>query len=55
MEQPHGNGDIYVSWQKGSGMYLATTGIDCMVNIFDRYGEIFERIRLPKSVALKLI
>ncbi|KAF7280794.1 hypothetical protein GWI33_005520 [Rhynchophorus ferrugineus] len=47
LEQPHGNGDIYVSWQKGSGMYLATTGIDCMVNIFDRYGEIFERIRLP--------
>ncbi|XP_030765268.1 WD repeat-containing protein 19 [Sitophilus oryzae] len=47
LEQPHGNGDIYVTWQKGSGMYLATTGIDCMVNIFDRYGEIFERIRLP--------
>ncbi|XP_066257249.1 WD repeat-containing protein 19 isoform X1 [Euwallacea similis] len=47
LEQPHGNGDIFVTWQKGSGMYLATTGIDCMVNIFDRYGGIVERIRLP--------
>ncbi|XP_048517184.1 WD repeat-containing protein 19 [Dendroctonus ponderosae] len=47
LEQPHGNGDIFISWQKGSGMYMATTGVDCMVNIFDRYGEIIERIRLP--------
>ncbi|KAG5897933.1 hypothetical protein JTB14_014047 [Gonioctena quinquepunctata] len=47
LEQPHGTGDIYIAWQKGSGMYLATTGIDSMVNIFDRYGEIQDRIRLP--------
>ncbi|XP_023012404.2 intraflagellar transport protein Oseg6 isoform X1 [Leptinotarsa decemlineata] len=47
LEQPHGSGDIYIAWQKGSGMYLATTGIDSMVNIFDRYGEVQERIRLP--------
>ncbi|XP_050295176.1 WD repeat-containing protein 19 [Anthonomus grandis grandis] len=47
LEQPHGNGDVYITWQKGSGMYMATTGVDCMVNIFDRYGEIQERIRLP--------
>ncbi|KAL1509542.1 hypothetical protein ABEB36_004257 [Hypothenemus hampei] len=47
LEQPHGNGDIYVTWQKGSGMYMATTGVDCMVNIFDRYGSVIERIKLP--------
>ncbi|XP_063927605.1 WD repeat-containing protein 19 [Zophobas morio] len=47
LEQPHGTGDIYIAWQKGSGMYLATTGIDSMVNIFDRYGQIQDRIRLP--------
>ncbi|EFA01913.1 WD repeat-containing protein 19 isoform X3 [Tribolium castaneum] len=47
LEQPHGTGDIYTTWQNGSGMYLATTGIDCMVNIFDRYGQIQDRIRLP--------
>ncbi|CAG9766952.1 unnamed protein product [Ceutorhynchus assimilis] len=47
LEQPHGNGNIYLSWQKGSGIYMATTGVDCIVNIFDRYGEIIERIRLP--------
>ncbi|XP_017769670.1 PREDICTED: WD repeat-containing protein 19 [Nicrophorus vespilloides] len=46
LEQPHGPGDIYIAWQKGSGNYLATTGIDAMVNIFDRYGQIQERIRL---------
>ncbi|KAJ8943661.1 hypothetical protein NQ318_005663 [Aromia moschata] len=47
LEQPHGTGDIYIAWQKGSGIYLATTGIDSMINIFDRYGEIQERIKLP--------
>lgn len=46
LEQPHGAGDIYMAWQKGSGNYLATTGMDAMVNIFDRYGQIYERIRL---------
>ncbi|XP_028136974.1 WD repeat-containing protein 19 [Diabrotica virgifera virgifera] len=46
LEQPHGPGDIYVTWQKGSGMYLATTGIDSVINIFDRYGQIQERIKL---------
>ncbi|XP_072391731.1 WD repeat-containing protein 19 isoform X3 [Diabrotica undecimpunctata] len=46
LEQPHGPGDIYVTWQNGSGMYLATTGIDSVINIFDRYGQIQERIKL---------
>nr|CAH7760835.1 unnamed protein product [Callosobruchus chinensis] len=27
-------------------MYLATTGVDSIINIFDRYGEVQERIRL---------
>jgi WD repeat-containing protein 19 len=47
LEQPHGTGDVYTAWQTGSGMYLATTGVDSMVNIFDRYGQIQDRIRLP--------
>ncbi|CAH0560259.1 unnamed protein product [Brassicogethes aeneus] len=47
LEQPHGTGDIYIAWQKGSGMYLATTGIDAIVNIFDRQGDVKERIKLP--------
>ncbi|KAK4886815.1 hypothetical protein RN001_003086 [Aquatica leii] len=46
LEQPHGLGDVYIAWQKGSGNYLATTGVDSTVNIFDRYGQIYERIRL---------
>lgn len=50
LEQPHGTGDIYVAWQKGSGNYLATTGMDYMVNLFDRYGQIKDRIRLPGYV-----
>ncbi|RZB40660.1 WD repeat-containing protein 19 [Asbolus verrucosus] len=53
LEQPHGTGDIYTAWQNGSGMYLATTGIDSMVNIFDRYGQIQDRIRLPRYLFLK--
>lgn len=48
LEQPHGLGDVYLAWQSGSGLYLATTGVDCMVNVFDRYGSVVERIRLPK-------
>ncbi|KAK5643690.1 hypothetical protein RI129_007535 [Pyrocoelia pectoralis] len=47
LEQPHGLGDLYFEWQHGSGSYLATIGVDCIVNIFDRYGQIHERIRLP--------
>ncbi|XP_057660350.1 WD repeat-containing protein 19 [Diorhabda carinulata] len=47
LEQPHGLGDIYITWQNGSGMYFATTGIDSVINIFDRYGQIQERIKLP--------
>lgn len=37
-----------MSWQKSSGMYLATTGADSIVNIFDRYGEIQDRIKLQR-------
>lgn len=48
LEQPHGNGDLYIAWQNGSGNYLATTGLDSTVNIFDRYGQIKERIRLQR-------
>nr|XP_022918657.1 WD repeat-containing protein 19 [Onthophagus taurus] len=46
LEQPHGSGDIYAAWQKGSGNYLVTTGVDSTLNIYDRYGQIKERIKL---------
>lgn len=48
LEQPHGNGDIYIKWQNGSGNYLATTGVDSVVNIFDRQGQIHDRVRLQR-------
>ncbi|XP_067012869.2 WD repeat-containing protein 19 [Anabrus simplex] len=46
LECPHGNGDVYISWQRGSGTYLATTGIDQFVAIYNRHGKKVERIRL---------
>lgn len=50
LEQPHGLGDLYIAWQKGSGNYVATTGIDSLVNICDRHGQIYERIKLQGYV-----
>ncbi|XP_018332353.1 WD repeat-containing protein 19 isoform X2 [Agrilus planipennis] len=47
LEQPHGQGNVYITWQKNSSNYLVTTGSDGMVNIFNRYGQIQERIKLP--------
>lgn len=48
LEQPNGNGEIYINWQNGSGNYLAVTGVDSIVNIFDRYGQIHDRVRLQR-------
>ncbi|XP_046667542.1 WD repeat-containing protein 19 [Homalodisca vitripennis] len=47
LEQPHGPGQVYFSWQHGSGGYLATTGADNTVCIFNRHGKVEQRIRLP--------
>ncbi|KAK9508924.1 hypothetical protein O3M35_006365 [Rhynocoris fuscipes] len=47
LDHPHGNGELYCSWQKGSGIYLATVGSDSSVGIYNRQGKIHEKIRLP--------
>ncbi|XP_037944539.1 WD repeat-containing protein 19 isoform X2 [Teleopsis dalmanni] len=47
-EDPHGPGDVYFIWQKGlSCSLLATTGSDGTVAIFNRQGQLIERITLP--------
>ncbi|XP_073812289.1 intraflagellar transport protein Oseg6 [Musca autumnalis] len=46
-EEPHGPGDVYFIWQKTQGSLLATTGNDGSVAIFNRQGEMLERIILP--------
>lgn len=45
-EEPHGPGDVYFIWQKTHGSYLATTGNDGSVAIFNRQGQVLERIIL---------
>lgn len=46
-DDPHGPGDVYFIWQKGSlGGLLATTGSDGSVGIFNRQGQLVERLLL---------
>ncbi|XP_014276394.1 WD repeat-containing protein 19 isoform X2 [Halyomorpha halys] len=47
LEQPHGDGEIYFAWQKGSGLYLATVGNDVSICVYNRQGKLHERIKLP--------
>lgn len=47
LDQPHGDGEVYFAWQKGSGIYLSTVGNDYYVNIYNRQGKIHEKIKLP--------
>lgn len=47
LDQPHGPGSIYVAWRPGNSTHLATTGYDSTVAIFDRQGDIQERISIP--------
>lgn len=46
LDQPHGPGNVYISWRPGNGTYLATTGCDSVVSIFNRQGGVQERIQL---------
>lgn len=46
LEQPHGDGEVYFAWQRGSGIYLTTVGSDYHVNIYNRQGKIHEKIKL---------
>ena len=36
VQVPHGPGGVFFSWQRTSGGYLATTGYDQIVNIYNR-------------------
>lgn len=46
-DEPHGPGDVSFIWQGGSNVnYLATTGGDGTVAIFNRQGQLQERIIL---------
>lgn len=44
--QPHGSGTVYISWRPGNSTHLATTGYDSSVAIFDRQGDLQERIQI---------
>lgn len=44
MYQPHSSGTVFISWRPGNSTHLATTGCDSSVAIFDRQGDIQERI-----------
>nr|CAD7453893.1 unnamed protein product [Timema tahoe] len=46
LDQPHGLGYVYITWQNGSGSFLATTGNDKVVAIFNRNGKKIEQIGL---------
>ncbi|XP_074649650.1 WD repeat-containing protein 19-like isoform X1 [Tubulanus polymorphus] len=46
-DKTHGLGAIVYAWQKTHGNYLATTGSDHVVRIYDRHGEIHDEISLP--------
>ncbi|XP_076036473.1 intraflagellar transport protein Oseg6 [Oratosquilla oratoria] len=47
LEGPHGPGGVFFTWQKASGGFLATTGYNQIVNIYDRHGNLREQIHLP--------
>ncbi|CAK9825837.1 WD repeat-containing protein 19 [Anthophora retusa] len=44
--QPHGSGTVFISWRPGNSTHLATTGYDSSVAIFDRQGDLQERIQI---------
>ncbi|XP_076236024.1 intraflagellar transport protein Oseg6 isoform X2 [Calliopsis andreniformis] len=44
--QPHNTGTVYISWRPGNSTHLATTGCDSSVAIFDRQGDLQERIHI---------
>lgn len=47
LESPHGPGGVFFTWQKASGGFLASTGYNQVVNVYDRHGNLREQIHLP--------
>ncbi|GAB6019440.1 WD repeat-containing protein 19 [Chamberlinius hualienensis] len=45
-EKVHGNGPVRFSWQKPQGCFIATAGVNNVVNIYDRHGEAKEQVQL---------
>lgn len=43
----HGNGPVISQWQRKQGNYLATSGVNKLVNIWDRSGSLVREIDLP--------
>lgn len=46
LQQPHGSGNVYITWRPGNSTHLATTGCDSSVAIYDRQGDEQERIQI---------
>ncbi|KAK6976293.1 WD repeat-containing protein 19 [Biomphalaria glabrata] len=46
-ERAHGPGHVTFAWQKTLGNFLATTGSDDTVKIYDRHGDLRGNITLP--------
>lgn len=48
-QHPHGAGDVYFIWQKSRNRsLLATTGADGTVALFDRQGQMIEKLTLSR-------
>jgi len=41
-----GTGETHISWQKGSGTYLAVTSLDQFIGIYNRNGKLIEKIKI---------
>ncbi|KAI8510994.1 WD repeat-containing protein 19 [Branchiostoma belcheri] len=46
-EKAHGPGQLTFCWQKTLGNYIATTGSDHVVRLYDRHGELRDEVSLP--------
>ena len=47
IKNPHGPGGVFFAWQRTSGGFLATTGYDQLIHIYNRHADLVEQLRLP--------